>query len=271
MSESVDWFNPTDDQLRSWASDRNAESTEDWDVVLAHDPRPVYLELASDPACPNRSFFVRVLYIAAEPHLGGLAVKPTPGVEELVSVAARHEEPITARWALRVANRVAWTHSMLDIRALWHWGFVAWEKAEGHLSWIHHEVTWPLDEAMNLVSAAGVDLVEGRLDQARHRLERASEIESARPHALFVLAALEESIGNEVEAEGLIADVLRMHPQGRLEAAAQLHQSRLHLAARRPNALQELEQARERLRREGVDFLNMQRARDLWRMNGGQD
>jgi hypothetical protein len=86
-----------------------------------------------------------------------------------------------------------------------------------------------------------------------------------------VLAALEESIGNEARADGRVADVLRMHPQGRLGAAAQLHQARLHLAAGRPNALQELAQARERLRREGVDLLNMQRARDLWRMHGGRD
>jgi hypothetical protein len=68
-----------------------------------------------------------------------------------------------------------------------------------------------------------------------------------------VLPALEESIGNEAQADGRVADVLRMHPQGRLGAAAQLHQARLHLAAGRPNALQELAQARERLRREGAD------------------
>ena len=124
---------------------------------------------------------------------------------------------------------------------------------------------------MNLVSAASVDLVEGRLGKARNRLELATENESARPYALFVLAALEESIGNDAQADGLVADVLRMHRQGRLGAAAQFHQARLHLAAGRNNALQELAQARERLRCEGVDLLNMQRAGDLWRMHGGRD
>jgi hypothetical protein len=66
----ADIVNPTPEELRRWAADPDAdypdEMSQDWDLIVADWSRiDVIVELASDPACPMRWFFVAVLYLMA--------------------------------------------------------------------------------------------------------------------------------------------------------------------------------------------------------------
>ena len=66
----ADVVNPTADELRQWASNPDAvypdEIPQDWDLIVADWSRVVLIvELASDEACPNRDFFLAVLYLMA--------------------------------------------------------------------------------------------------------------------------------------------------------------------------------------------------------------
>jgi hypothetical protein len=66
----ADAANPTPEELRHWASDPEAsypdEISQDWDLIVAHWSRiDLIVELASDARCPNRGFFLVVLYLMA--------------------------------------------------------------------------------------------------------------------------------------------------------------------------------------------------------------
>jgi hypothetical protein len=60
-----DPHNPTDYELRAWAAEPGAvEPVQDWDVMIAGLPHPaLYVEMAGDYGCPNRAYFLRVLYL----------------------------------------------------------------------------------------------------------------------------------------------------------------------------------------------------------------
>ena len=65
MSVIADPWNPTSAEVRAWAYTPGAMyPCEDWDLSLSwigHERD--YLEFASDSACPNREFFLHVLYL----------------------------------------------------------------------------------------------------------------------------------------------------------------------------------------------------------------
>lgn len=61
-----DRCNPTWDEIREWAFDADSfEPQQDWDLALASDSRYIdgFIELATDPACPNRGYFLHLLYL----------------------------------------------------------------------------------------------------------------------------------------------------------------------------------------------------------------
>lgn len=63
----ADPFNPTESELRAWASRVGAAAPQqDWELVLAWGVEPsrlrVLVELASDAALPQAPFFLRALY-----------------------------------------------------------------------------------------------------------------------------------------------------------------------------------------------------------------
>lgn len=60
-----DPYNPTPDEIRGWAFTVDAvEPVQDWDLMLATSPyESLYLELASDYACPNQGYFLALLYL----------------------------------------------------------------------------------------------------------------------------------------------------------------------------------------------------------------
>ncbi|NER82498.1 MAG: hypothetical protein F6K42_23635 [Leptolyngbya sp. SIO1D8] len=62
-------FAPTEDELREWAKDPDAEypdeMSQDWDLILADfDMAPTLITLACEES-PNRKFFISCLYILA--------------------------------------------------------------------------------------------------------------------------------------------------------------------------------------------------------------
>jgi hypothetical protein len=68
MSTFRDISNPTDEEIRSWAyssgGDYPAEMTQDWDLIVAEYHRVALIaELANDPGCESRAFFLSCLYL----------------------------------------------------------------------------------------------------------------------------------------------------------------------------------------------------------------
>lgn len=59
-----DPFNPTRDEIRAWAADKDAhEPDQDWDLHLARlGEYDLYVELAGSDDCPNWGYFLRLLY-----------------------------------------------------------------------------------------------------------------------------------------------------------------------------------------------------------------
>ena len=57
--------NPIAEDIRRWAFTPDAEEpVQDWDLLLATtDQQELFMELASNDACPNADYFLSVLYI----------------------------------------------------------------------------------------------------------------------------------------------------------------------------------------------------------------
>jgi hypothetical protein len=58
-------YNPLAEDIRRWAFDVGAEEpVQDWDLILADvDQDELFLELASDDACPKADYFLALLYL----------------------------------------------------------------------------------------------------------------------------------------------------------------------------------------------------------------
>lgn len=56
---------PTPEQIRAWAATPAAvEPVQDWHLVISWLPyEQLYLELAADDGCPNRRYFLALLYL----------------------------------------------------------------------------------------------------------------------------------------------------------------------------------------------------------------
>ena len=57
--------NPLPDDIRRWAYTPNAkEPVQDWDLLLSRiHQEDLFMELATDDACPNADYFLKVLYL----------------------------------------------------------------------------------------------------------------------------------------------------------------------------------------------------------------
>jgi hypothetical protein len=94
-----DVVNPTADELRKWAADPNAmypdDMSQDFDLMVADWGRiNLIVELASDSSCPNRTFFVGVLYLMAGDCVrtsGG--TQDIPKLKELLQRLAQSDSP----------------------------------------------------------------------------------------------------------------------------------------------------------------------------------
>ena len=97
-------FNPSSTEVREWAYDASAvDPTEDFDLILAgvrHEKD--YLDFASDPACPKRGYFVRILYlIVGDAVRSKYGTLPEPILRGFLERAAEYRDPAIQLWRQR--------------------------------------------------------------------------------------------------------------------------------------------------------------------------
>ena len=102
-----DTYNPTVNELQKWAFEPNAYAPEqDWEWVLSkgmsNERLEACVELASDPACPTRQFFLRTLYVwvivLAESR--NFDIQRT-WHDKLLDVCRGNHDPAVKRWRRR--------------------------------------------------------------------------------------------------------------------------------------------------------------------------
>jgi hypothetical protein len=130
-----DPINPTPDDLRLWAytpeADYPDEMSQDWDLVITDFARaPLFLQFASDTACPNRKFFLRCLYI-----LAGDCVRTSgghtgiPHLREVLQLVVPDAPRDIHLWVERTEHLLAHPKSYNYTR--WGWGDLAYDD-RGH-------------------------------------------------------------------------------------------------------------------------------------------
>jgi hypothetical protein len=68
----MDYANPSEQDLREWAYNPDAEAEQDFDLMVAELRfGPLLVELAGDPNCPMREFFLSCLYLVIGNHFRG--------------------------------------------------------------------------------------------------------------------------------------------------------------------------------------------------------
>ena len=84
----IDVWNPTEAELREWAADpdpgNSEEMPQDWELAIAEWTHvDLITELAGDSSCPNRGFFLAVLYLMA-----GVCVRDRSGNSDIPHLRA---------------------------------------------------------------------------------------------------------------------------------------------------------------------------------------
>lgn len=60
----IDPWNPTQEEIKEWAYDKNAVCEQDWELaVYDFENIDLILELVNDKKCPKRRFFLGCLYV----------------------------------------------------------------------------------------------------------------------------------------------------------------------------------------------------------------
>ena len=103
-----DPWNPTPEEIRHWAYTPGAMCEQDWDLCIASDRQYVqlYVDLASDPCCPNRDVFLNVLYMMVGQCFRGSSTHPRY-VELWSHEYSTHSDPAIRTWAERTAILLA--------------------------------------------------------------------------------------------------------------------------------------------------------------------
>ena len=99
-----DPWNPMPDEVREWAYDPEAlEPCQDWDLALSWAQHErAYLELAADPACPKRRYFLALLYLmVGDAVRTGFRNRPRPLIEGLIEKGDSYKHPDIRRWQER--------------------------------------------------------------------------------------------------------------------------------------------------------------------------
>lgn len=105
-----DPWNPTEHEVRAWAYQADAiEPEQDWHLALpGNGYDELYVDLVADPACPNRDFFLEVLYLlVGDAVRTGYRVFPRVRVEALLEHGLASGRPDLALWAERSRQLVA--------------------------------------------------------------------------------------------------------------------------------------------------------------------
>lgn len=94
-------YNPTPEEIRAWAYDADAmEPVQDFDLMVADEPNDALcLELAADPACPKRRWFLSVLYlVVGDAVRSGFKVRSREAVEALLERGGSLHHPDVEAW-----------------------------------------------------------------------------------------------------------------------------------------------------------------------------
>ena len=106
----ADPWNPQREEIRAWAFDPEAEEpTQDFDLALrwARHER-AYLDLASDPTCPARRYFLSILYlIVGDAVRNGFADEPEPVIRGFVDRGSHYDHPDVLAWQERSRGLMA--------------------------------------------------------------------------------------------------------------------------------------------------------------------
>lgn len=99
-----DPWNPTSAEITAWAYDPDSMWPEqDWDLAVTSDHNSdLLLQLASDPACPQREFFLRCLYLfVGDAVRTGFVAHGREDVVELLDSVPAACTPGISRWVER--------------------------------------------------------------------------------------------------------------------------------------------------------------------------
>jgi hypothetical protein len=103
-----DPYNPTADELKSWAYLPDAEEPEqDWDLIALRDSpyRHLIMEFAADRLCPNRRYFLHVLYLTAG-DLYRATIRPEGERRRELLLFAEQLRSTGSFWLQRLAERI---------------------------------------------------------------------------------------------------------------------------------------------------------------------
>jgi hypothetical protein len=110
VSHFADPWNPQPEEVRAWAYEPDAEEpTQDFDLALrwARHER-AYFDLASDPACPARLYFLSVLYlIVGDTVRNGFAEDPEPVVRGFIDRGGEYDHADIRTWQERSRELLA--------------------------------------------------------------------------------------------------------------------------------------------------------------------
>lgn len=107
----VDPWNPTSQEIRSWAYDADAdEPCQDWGLALSWlQDESVYLSLAADEACPKRRFFLSLLYFrVGDAVRNGFRDRRKSIVIGLIERGNEYSHPDLSAWQRRSRDLIAY-------------------------------------------------------------------------------------------------------------------------------------------------------------------
>ncbi|MEM6333667.1 MAG: hypothetical protein AAF823_10055 [Planctomycetota bacterium] len=117
----TDPWNPTEDELRQWAYTNDASyPAEDWELVLTDTPefQEAVLEFASDDHCPQKRYFLAVLYLivgeevrrqiqAGATSRNTIDLSPGQTLTRLINKGDRYPSPSIQQWQERTRSLAA--------------------------------------------------------------------------------------------------------------------------------------------------------------------
>lgn len=98
-----DPWNPTLDEVRTWAYSSALIPEQDWELAVVDKPesQQLCLDLAADPDCPNRQFFLGCLYVFTGDTVSDKGSHPMDELNDLLERAARSNDKLVQAWVER--------------------------------------------------------------------------------------------------------------------------------------------------------------------------
>lgn len=102
-SHMKDPWNPSLDEIRSWAYSSALIPDQDWELAVVDKPESqrLCLVLAADPACPHRQFFLGCLYVFTGDTISDKESHPLEELTDLLELAAPYSDVNIRAWVER--------------------------------------------------------------------------------------------------------------------------------------------------------------------------